>query len=161
MKVEKTGGGPGGTGKAGSSGVSGGSAAAGSGATAKVHESSFASALSGVVMHEVEGDLRQVIGRLDAAALVLRQDPSVANLGEYKSLVRGFMQRVVDKLYIVEEKDSTRLSQQGNIKVNLKRIDDELEKLTEDILNRSDQRDAMTIADRLDGIRGLLLDLLS
>jgi len=122
-----------------------------------VKEVEFSEQLAAFALHGVEGELAEIIISMDDFAQRLKQERTCHNLVEYKSLVKGFIERVVTALYQVEQFEPQRLSQKDKILVRVKKINAELEILAEEVLNR--HKDAMTIADRLDGIRGLVLDL--
>ncbi len=169
MKVGRPAGTGGGVGRAG--GQPGGTpAATAAGGAATVHGGDFATALSGVQLRDIVGDLPQVMRELDTAAARLVRDPSVANLREYKSLMRALLQRVTANLPKLKEYKLRRRrrtdkdappEEERVLQLIVQNIDHELEALTEEILNRDEQKMAQDLAARLDGIRGLILNLLS
>lgn len=164
MKVDRAGG------SVGRGGIERGTPSAGKagGAAAvpevKVHASQFASELTGVTLRQVQGEIADLVPQVDAAADRLKREHSVYNLREYKSLVKGFLAKVLESLYTMEAQEMKQTARQrvlGETKYHLlaKQIDRELEQLADDVLNRT--KGAIEIAARLDGIKGLLMDLLS
>lgn len=89
----------------------------------------------------------------------LSQTPTYAELKAYRTLISKFLGEVVSQLYTVDSQAGWDRHGRQKMYTTIKQLDDELAGLTEDI--RQGQERQMAIAARLDGIRGMLIDLYS
>lgn len=120
-------------------------------------QGAFRAALYAADDEIIRGELDQLIAEVDRSAAELRRWRGKAQLEAYKRAVRAFVQTALEKMYRVES--DMRFDVRGNRvrSVIVQAIDAHLEELTEEILHGSGS--VLSLAARLDEIRGLLLDL--
>ncbi|ADL11595.1 YaaR family protein [Acetohalobium arabaticum] len=101
--------------------------------------------------------LDELLGQIDKQGERLSQKRTFKELVRYKKMVQQFVKEAVEKMYRVKEEFSTYGS--GNHKVyNLVvKVDESLEELTELVLDK--QSTQLEILDRLDEVRGMLVDI--
>ena len=106
-----------------------------------------------------EEDLQQLLKRLDEIGQRLSNSFSIYDLREYKDTLRNFLKDTSGKAYHL--KNETGWTRQGRPKLyqSLELIDQELENLSKSVL--SGEKDRLIILNRLDQIRGLMVDLYS
>lgn len=89
----------------------------------------------------------------------LSQTPTYAELKAYRTLISKFLGEAVGQMYAVDSQAGWDRHGRQKMYTTIKNIDHELSALTEDI--RQGQERQISIAARLDGIRGMLIDLYS
>lgn len=106
-----------------------------------------------------DGGLEELLDRLDQIGQRLVNSFSIYDLKEYKDTLRNFLKETQGKTYQLKEERGW--SRQGRPKSyqSLELIDRELEELSSLVLNK--QRSQLKILEKLDHIRGLLIDLYS
>lgn len=116
------------------------------------------------VLHEYhaspwQSNLNDILDKLDEIGERLSTSFSIYDLREYKETLRDFLQESFGNVY--QLKNETSWSHKGRPKIFqcLQLIDKELESLSKSVL--ADQKDRLKILDKLDQIRGLLVDLYS
>jgi uncharacterized protein YaaR (DUF327 family) len=109
---------------------------------------------------QVEGkdiDLAVALEEVDEYARRLAKSPILENLLRYKKRVRAILLHLVEQSYDVRESSVYDLQGRRRLLVLVENVDQKLEELTRDFLNR--QSSGLDLVGRLDEIRGLLLDL--
>lgn len=106
-----------------------------------------------------KADLDELLNKLDDIGSRLLESFSIYDLRNYKETLKNFLHETVGKGYkLKEEKAWTR---RGKLKIYqcLEQIDTELEELSKTVLNK--QKNQLKMIEKLDSIRGLLVDLYS
>lgn len=103
-------------------------------------------------------DLQAALAAVDEHGRRLRQCPTQQNLQRYKAVVRKFLQDTVGTLY--EIKQDAFFDREGRRRafITVKRVDQSLEELTRMFFAK--EVSSLALAQRLDEIRGMLVDLL-
>jgi len=83
---------------------------------------------------------------------------NLQELLRYKKLVAQFLDKVVNEMFQLKKNSGWDYRGRHNIYALVKKVNDKLEELTEEIVNS--QKDQLFILSCVDDIRGLLLDLL-
>lgn len=98
-----------------------------------------------------------LLKQIDKQAEKLSKKIDVGELIAYKKLVSQFMKETLESM--VKFSKNGFLDKRGRHKIYaiIKKVDKELEKLTEDVLKK--EKNNLNILKRLDDIRGLLLDI--
>lgn len=101
--------------------------------------------------------LEQLLGEITASGQRLGQTPTYRELKAYRELVRQFIAEVVRRMYVL--KTYVGWDRQGRRRVFalIRQVDGELAQLTE--LVRQGEQNRLVVLDKLDVIRGLLVDL--
>ncbi len=101
--------------------------------------------------------LRLLLEKIDVQAERLSKNIDIREVIAYKKLISEFLKETVDSM-VKFNKDNF-LDRRGRHKIYaiIKKVDGELEKLTEDVLKK--EKDNIKILKRLDDIRGLILDI--
>ena len=82
---------------------------------------------------------------------------NLQELLRYKKLVAQFLNKVVNEMFQLKKNSSWDYRGRHNIYALVKKVNDRLEELTEEIINS--QKDQLFVLSCVDDIRGLLLDL--
>ena len=123
----------------------------------KSSDNKFLDTLQEVHDTNIKEKLDKLLGQIDKQGEKLSRKRTFKELVRYKKMVQQFIKEAVEKMYKVKEEFSTYGS--GNHKVyNLvEKVDESLEELTELVLDK--QSTQMEILDRLDEVRGMLVDI--
>jgi uncharacterized protein len=153
IKLDKTG--------RGRSRRTGGTARSGTGrAVVKAKaESSFEQKLLETRRSGLREELAALFISIDAQAMELEKSLTFESLRVYKEMIQKFVGIAVNELYAVEERLSVSPTGKRKSLLLVKRLDAELEALTDQFLTR--QQNLIGFLARIDQIRGLLLDLYS
>jgi hypothetical protein len=119
----------------------------------------FAQSLARAQVESIRKELDSLLGQINGQAKVIEQSLTFETLRAYKELVRKFVSIVVTQLYEVEERLSVSPTGRKKSMVLVKKLDVELEKLSDDFL--SGQSSLINFIARLEDIKGMLLDLYS
>lgn len=129
-------------------------------ATAPVRpRSSFNEQLMQTSVDKIREELAVLLDEIDKQAQEIEKSLTFETLRVYKELVRKFVSKVVNDLYKVDKKYSVSATGKKKTHVLIKKIDEELERLSDEFLQR--QGNLIGFLGRLDQIRGMLLDLYS
>lgn len=98
-----------------------------------------------------------LLKQIDKQAERLSKNIDIGELIAYKKLVSQFMREALESM--VKFSKNSFLDRRGRHKIYaiIKKVDKELENLTEDVLKK--EKDNLNILKRLDDIRGLILDI--
>ncbi|KGG80887.1 hypothetical protein Y919_03845 [Caloranaerobacter azorensis H53214] len=98
-----------------------------------------------------------LLKQIDNQAERLSKKIDISELIVYKKLVSQFMKEALESM--VKFSKNSFLDRRGRHRIYaiIKKVDKELEKLTEDVLKK--EKDNLNILRRLDDIRGLILDI--
>ena len=106
---------------------------------------------------EVNLELDRLVDQIDDAGKKFAQNQDIKNLQEYKSLIKAFMDTVIEKMFKVKEKMGHRSWVKQKVHITVEKINKKLEKLTDFILEKENKN--INLLATLDEIRGLLVDL--
>lgn len=119
----------------------------------------FAQKLAHAQVESIRKEMDALLVQIDVQAREIEHSLTFDTLRSYKELVRKFVSVVVNQLYEVEERLSVSPTGRKKSMILVKKIDSELEKLSEDFL--SGQASLINFMARLEDIKGMLLDLYS
>lgn len=124
----------------------------------KVHES-FKQKLNEIQQEHIRTELKTLFDKIESQAGNLQDKLFIEDLVEYKKLVREFLDITVNNSHVFYKENS--LDRRGRHRVYslVKKVDNELDKLTKDFLNIENNR--IKILKRLDDVKGILLDILT
>lgn len=107
--------------------------------------------------HSAEERIKLLVGQIQEQGEKLSKKVDLRELKIYKSLISEFLDEALNNSRRFS-KDS-RLDRRGRFKVyaTVKKINEELDALTNDVLNN--EKDNIKILQRIEDIRGLVLDL--
>ena len=119
----------------------------------------FAMDMSKEADQQVRQRLEELLGKIEQQGKKLGQTPTFSELKAYRELVKNFMTEAVGRMYDVDS--GTGWDRRGRQKAFtlVRRIDAALEALTEDV--RQGQERQLAILEKMDSIRGMLVDLYS
>jgi uncharacterized protein len=123
------------------------------------HETSFNLKLLETRRENLREELDALFMSIDTQAKEIEKSLTFETLRVYRELVQKFVGIAVNELFEVEEKMTVSPTGKKKSLLLVKKINQELEKLSEEFLDR--QRNLIGFLSRLDQIRGLLLDLYS
>ena len=105
---------------------------------------------------ELENSLKEI----EMLGKDLIRNPNIQNLKSYKAKVQMFLKQALRKIYKVDNKlGLKRLGVDQKVFVSVEKIDEELEKLTLEFINK--QEEALGIISMVDGIQGLLCNIIA
>ncbi len=125
--------------------------------TAEADESEFARSIAGAEKRLYQKTLNEMVEEILAQGRKLAQKADIRELRAYRKLVSGFLDKAVEGSHRFTRED--RLDRRGRHKVYavIKKVDRELELLTEEVMEK--EKDNIKILERLDIIKGLILDI--
>lgn len=106
---------------------------------------------------EIKLELDQLIDEIDNTGRKFAKKPNIENLKEYKSLIKAFLDTVIDKMFKIKEKMGHRSWVKQKVYITVDKINKKLEQLTNFILKK--EKENIDLLATLDEIRGLLVDL--
>jgi len=113
-------------------------------------------------LHKLNGDslqekLSTLLNEINMQAKEIEKKFHLGEVLKYKKLVKEFLGLTVNNSHKFSKENF--LDRRGRHRVLslVKQVDDELENLTKDFLEK--EKDKLKIINRLDGIRGMLLDI--
>ena len=124
----------------------------------EVHET-FKRKLNEIEQEYIRDQLKTLYGKIETQSGKLQDKLFIEDLVQYKELVRDFLDITVNNSHIFYKENS--LDRRGRHRVYslIKKVDKELDELTKDFLNIENNR--IKILNRLDDIKGLLLDIIT
>lgn len=129
-------------------------------ADAILKSSRFMDTLEEVEISFVKEKLLQSLTEIDELGKNLIKNPNLKNLNLYKARVRSLLKQALKKIYNVENKlGIKRMGQDQKVFVSVEKIDQELEELTMKFIEAQDE--AISIVSTVEGIRGLLCNILA
>ena len=108
-------------------------------------------------VEDIKLELDQLIEQIDKVGKKFARDANINNLKEYKSLIKAFLDTVINKMYRVKEKYGHRSWVKQKVFIIVEKINKKLELLTKFILEKENEN--INLLATLDEIRGLLIDL--
>ena len=118
---------------------------------------SFSVDLSKEADQQVRERLEELLGKIQQQGKRLGQTPTYSELKAYRELVKKFMSEAVGQMYDVESGAGWDRRGRQKAYTLVKTVDEKLESLTEDV--RQGQERQLAILEKLDSIRGMLVDL--
>lgn len=117
----------------------------------------FKKKLENLKQEQIRDELKTLFSKIEHQTSKLQDRLFIEDLVEYKKLVRDFLDISVNNSHIFYKENS--LDRRGRHRVYsmVKKVDTELDELTKDFLDIENNR--LRILNRLDNIRGLLLDI--
>lgn len=106
---------------------------------------------------EINLDLDKLIEEIDNAGKKFANKPDMHNLQEYKSLIKAFLNIIIDKIFKIKEKMGYRSWIKQKVFITVEKINEKLEKLMNSILEKENEN--INLLATLDEIKGLLVDL--
>ncbi len=130
-----------------------------SGGKVNVIQSQFMDKLLEIQQVEsINEELNTILADLDKEGKNFSKNPNMETLKKYKTLVKSFMDTVINKMYKLKEEYKYRYkTKQKQIFIIVETINKKLEKLTNFVIDK--EKENINLLSTLDEIRGLLLDL--
>jgi hypothetical protein len=119
----------------------------------------FSMALSKEAGQQTRQHLEELLGKIEQQGKKLGQTPTFSELKSYRDLVKKFMAEAVGQMYDVDAGAGWDRRGRQKSYTLVKTIDATLEALTEDV--RQGQERQLAILEKMDSIRGMLVDLYS
>lgn len=111
-----------------------------------------------VVSENQETAIEELLDLVHSSGDALKKNIGTATIQAYKAAVKRFTSYVINTVYAIEEKNSSKNLLKRKKYTQIAIIDEKLEHFAAEIL--SNQHDKLDILARLDEIYGLLIDLL-
>jgi hypothetical protein len=94
---------------------------------------------------------------IDEQGEKLSKKRTFEELVKYKNMIQEFIKEAVEQMYKVKEEYSSYGSGNHKVYTIIEKVDENLEELTELVLSK--QSTQLEILDRLDEVRGMLVDI--
>ncbi len=117
----------------------------------------FAVSMTKTYMNKHNDRLAELMAAINAQGKNLALTPTFGELKGYRELVRQFMETAVERMYSLQSQSGWDRQGRQKMFTTIKQVDDKLAELTEDV--RVGQERQLNIMERLDSIRGMLIDL--
>lgn len=121
-------------------------------------ETNFQSRLRRIENYNYEERLRELADEIIRQGEKLGKKADISELKVYKRLISGFLDEAVGRSYKFSKQNLLDRRGRHRVYAVIKKVNEELELLTRDIL--SAEKDNIKILQRLDDIRGLILDII-
>ena len=122
-------------------------------------EKSFKSKLGDIQQEKIREELSILFDKIESQSTKLKDRLFIDDLIKYKELVKEFLSITVNNSHVFYKENSLDRRGRHRIYALVKRVDAELEELTNDFTNVEASR--LKLLTRLDTINGLLLDTLA
>lgn len=125
----------------------------------KAVQETFKQKLNEIEQEKIRSELKLLYGKIENQTDKLKDRLFIDDLVQYKKLVREFLNVTVNNSHVFYKENS--LDRRGRHRVYslVKKVDSELDELTKDFLDIENNR--LNILNRLDDIKGILLDILT
>jgi hypothetical protein len=124
-----------------------------------INHSPFLDKLNEMETDMVQEELMNSLEDIKVLGEELAKNPTMQNYNLYKNKVRAFLSTALKKMYKVDNKMGLKkLGRDQKVYVSVEKLDKELEQLTLEFIK--EQSDAIYILDKIEGIQGLLLNVL-
>lgn len=125
----------------------------------KVAQANFKEKLENIQQEQIREELKVLFEKIETKTNKLQDRLFIEDLVEYKKLVKDFLNISVNNSHVFYKENS--LDRRGRHRVYsiVKQVDKELDDLTKDFIDIEGNR--LRILDRLNDIKGLLLDILT
>ena len=124
---------------------------------AQIEKNEFLDTLQEVQGQQVKDKLDELLSLIDEQGERLAKNRTFNELVKYKRMVQQFMKESVEQMYSLKEEYGGHRSGQHKVYTLVEKVDQSLEELTDLVL--SEQADQLEVLDKLDEIRGMLVDL--
>lgn len=113
-------------------------------------------------LHNLNGDslqekLSSLLGEINIQSQEIEKKFHLGEVLKYKKLVKEFLSLTVNNSHKFSKDNFLDRRGRHRVLTLVKQVDDELENLTQDFLKK--EKDKLKIINRLDGIKGMLLDI--
>jgi len=125
----------------------------------KTINTTFKEKLENLKQEQIRDELKTLFSKIESQTSKLQDRLFIEDLVEYKKLVRDFLDISVNNSHIFYKENSLDRRGRHRIYSIVKKVDTELDELTKDFLDIENNR--LRILNRLDDIKGLLLDILT
>ncbi len=117
----------------------------------------FSAEMSKEADQQVRERLEELLGKIQQQGKRLGQTPTYSELKAYRELVKKFMSEAVSQMYDVESGSGWDRRGRQKTFILVRKVDETLESLTEDV--KQGQERQLAILEKMDAIRGMLVDL--
>lgn len=124
---------------------------------AETNGNAFESKLKRVEEHNVEERIKYLVNQITEQGEKLGKKVDVRELKIYKKLISDFLDETLNNSQKFSKESFVDRRGRHRIYASVKKINAELEELTKEVLNS--ERDNLSILQRIEDIRGLVLDI--
>lgn len=125
---------------------------------AESRDASFHNHLSRFEDDSYEQKLRELVGKISEQGEKLSKRIDIGELRIYKKMVSEFLDEAMNHSFKFSKQSFLDRRGRHRVYAVIKKINEELDKLTADVLN--EEKDNLKILQRVDDIRGLILDMI-
>lgn len=118
----------------------------------------FKRALTQLSQEQYQAQLTQLVEKIDLQAAKLSERMDIKEFEKYRQLIREFLDEVVSNGYAFSKDNAFGGRGRHRIFATVKTIDEKLEAMAKEVL--SGQADSIALLDKIDDIRGLILDMM-
>lgn len=125
----------------------------------KTANEAFKAKLEEIQQENIRNELKILYDEIETLTTKLKDKLFIEDLLEYKGKVREFLNITINNSHIFYKENSLDRRGRHRIYSLVKKVDNELDELTKDFLNVEKNR--IKILQRLDDIKGLIVDILT
>lgn len=118
----------------------------------------FKQAMTSLSSDKFYARLEDMVRDIDAQGEKLAKRADIHEYERYRSLIRDFMNEIVSNGFEFSKESTYHSRGRQRVLATVKKIDEKLDDLAKDVLN--EQSDSIEILNKIDDIRGLILDLM-
>lgn len=115
--------------------------------------------VSHIEQQDLQARLQIMLEEISSQGDRLKKHMDIKDLKHYKGLIREFMNEIVNKSHEFSRENVLDRKGRHRVYAMIKLVDKNLDELAQELIK--DEKDPLLILDRIDEIRGLLLDILT
>lgn len=115
--------------------------------------------VSHIEEHELQARINLMLGEITAHGKKLAKRMDLRDMKHYRELIREFMNEIVNRSHKFSRENFLDKKGRHRVYTMIKLIDKNLDELAIELIK--DEKDHITILNKIDEIRGLLLDILT
>ena len=118
----------------------------------------FQRTLNALSKEQYETHLKELVNQIDEQGDRLEKKASIKEFEKYRQLIRNFLDEVVSNGYAFSKENAFSARGRQRFFATVKVIDSKLDELGKEVLK--EQSDSLAILDKIDDIRGLIVDMM-
>ncbi len=115
--------------------------------------------VSHIEEQELQNTLKAMLNEIAAHGKKIVKHMDVRDMRHYRELIRGFMNEIINRSHKFSRENFLDKKGRHRVYTMIKLVDKNLDELAEELIK--DEKDHLAILNKIDEIRGLLLDILT
>lgn len=115
--------------------------------------------VSHIEEQDLQNRLNAMLGEISAQGKKIAKHMDVKDMKKYRGLIKDFMNEIVNRSHVFSRENFLDKKGRHRVYAMIKLVDRNLDELAAELIK--DEQDHLTILNKIDEIRGLLLDILT